>query len=256
VPGWPLRSPHVGRIGLGRYMQCVTSVRTNAETTVIRMSEDLFAFDRRFGCRYVCGVDEAGTGCWAGPLIVAAVRFDYERIDSERMARLADLNDCKQVNERRRVELLPLLLEAADVSAVVSVSPAEIDQDGAGPSHRRALARALETVAVAGSENLVDWFELQDVKVSHRAVKGGDATSAAIAAASIVAKVTRDQVMVELDKEHPGYGFSVHKGYGTAAHGKAIIDRGELSAAHRLRVRCKAYAELGAARAARRAPTL
>ena len=100
-----------------------------------------------------------------------------------------------------------------------------------------------------GWENLVDWFELQGVKVSHRAVKGGDATSAPIAAASIVAKVTRDQVMVELDKEHPGYGFAVHKGCRTPAHAKAIIERGELSAAHRLRVRCKAHAELGAAQA-------
>jgi ribonuclease HII len=102
----------------------------------------------------------------------------------------------------------------------------------------------LEAVAVAGSVNLVDWFDLEDVKLSHQAVKGGDRTSAAIAAASIVAKVTRDQVMVELDKEYPGYGFAVHKGYGTPGHAKAIIELGHLSPAHRQSVRSKAYAAL------------
>jgi ribonuclease HII len=195
----------------------------------------------------VCGVDEAGNGAWAGPLIAAAIRLDYNRVDAETIARLADLNDCKRVNEHRRVELLPLVLEVADVSAVVSVSAGEIDVDGPGPAHLRAVARALETVAVAGSVNLVDWCELQDAHMPHQAVKGGDGLSAAIAAASIVAKVTRDQVMVELDKEFPGYAFAVHKGYGTKRHAKAIIDLGCLSPARRKNVRSKAYAELAKA---------
>lgn len=212
--------------------------------TVTETNDFLFDSDRACGGRYVCGVDEAGNGCWAGPLIAAAVRFDYDRIDSATIARLGDLNDCKQVSEGRRAALLPVVLEVADVSAVVSVSAADIDRDGPGPSHRRALARALEAVAVAGSVNLVDWFDLEDVKLSHQAVKGGDRTSAAIAAASIVAKVTRDQVMVELDKEHPGYGFAVHKGYGTPGHANAIIELGHLSPAHRQSVRSKAYAAL------------
>ena len=96
-----------------------------------------------------------------------------------------------------------------------------------------------------GSVNLVDGFELKDVGVSPRPMVRGDQTSAAIAAASIVAKETRDQLMRGLDVEYPGYGFAVHKGYVTRAHEAEIIERGRLSPAHRRSVRCKAYAALG-----------
>jgi len=130
------------------------------------------------------------------------------------------------------------------MSAVVVVSAAEIDRDGPGVSNRRALGRVLEAVAVAGSVNLVDWFDLQGVKDPPRPVKDGDRTSAAIAAASIVAKETRDQLMRDLDEEYPEYGFAAHKGYGTRAHAAAIIELCRLSPAHRRSVRCKAYAAL------------
>ncbi len=224
----------------------INSALTGADGHAMDETNDsLFDFDRAQGARYVCGVDEAGNGGWAGPLVAAAVRLDYDRVDAETIARLADLNDSKQVTGRRRAALLPVVLDVADVSAVVSVSPADIDRDGPGPSHRRALARALEAVAVAGSVNLVDWLELS-IAVPHQAVAGGDRTSAAIAAASIVAKVTRDQVMVELDRQHPEYGFAVHKGYGTAAHAQAISDLGRLSPVHRRTIKCKAYAALDA----------
>ena len=111
--------------------------------TVTETNEFLFDSDRACGGRYCDGVDEAGNGCWAGPLIAAAVRFELDdRIDSATIARLGNLNDCKQVSEGRRAALLPVVLEVADVSAVVSVSAADIDRgDGPkGASHRRALA--------------------------------------------------------------------------------------------------------------------
>jgi len=199
----------------------------------------------------VCGADEAGRACMAGPLVAAAVRFDYERSDADAFARLADLNDSKKLSSRRRAALLPVVLDAADMAVSVVIPAGQIDRDGLHVSNIRALGRALEAVAVAGSanlvdgsENLVDRFELKSVGVSPRSVEHGDQTSAAIAAASIVAKETRDWLMRRLDVDYPGYGFAVHKGYITRGHEAAVVKLG-LSPAHRRSVRCKAYAALG-----------
>ena len=205
------------------------------------MSDSLFSFDRGQGVRYVCGADEAGRACMAGPLVAAAVRFDYERLDADVFARLADLNDSKKLSARRRAALLPVVLEVADMAVSVVIPPGQIDRDGLDVSNRRALGRALEAVAVAGSTDLVDGlFELEAVGVSPQPVVHGDRTSAAIAAASIVAKETRDWLMRRLDEEYPGYEFAVHKGYITRAHETKVAELG-LSPAHRRSVRCKAY---------------
>jgi ribonuclease HII len=210
------------------------------------MSDSLFSFDRDQGVRYVCGADESGVAPWAGPLVAAAVGFDYERLDADAFARLADLNDSKKRSPRRRAALLPVVLEVADMAVSVVIPAGQIDRDGLGVSNKRALGRALEAVAVDGSvnlidgsANLVDGFELKDVGVSPRPMVRGDQTSAAIAAASIVAKETRDWLMRRLDVEYPGYGFAVHKGYGTPAHAAAIRELG-LSPTHRRSVRRKA----------------
>jgi ribonuclease HII len=180
----------------------------------------------------------------AGPLVAAAVRFDYARLDENAFARLADLNDSKKVSPRRRAALLPIVFEVADMAVSVVIPAGQIDSEGLKASNERALGRALEAVAVAGSVNLVDWFELDGVELPHQRVVGGDRTSAAIAAASIVAKETRDWLMRRLDVEYPGYGFAVHKGYNTRAHNDAVVKLG-LSPAHRRSVRCEAYAALG-----------
>ena len=220
------------------------------------MSDSLFSFDRGQGARYVCGADEAGRACMAGPLVAAAVRFDYARLDADAFARLADLNDSKKLSSRRRAALLPVVFEVADMAVSVVIPAGQIDRDGLHVSNMRALGRALEAVAVAGSvnlvdgsANLVDGFELKDVGVSPRPMVRGDRTSAAIAAASIVAKETRDWLMRRLDVDYPGYGFAVHKGYITRAHEAAVVELG-LSPAHRRSVRCKAYAALGLSPAA------
>ena len=115
------------------------------------------------------------------------------------------------------------------------IRAAQIDRDGLDLSNRRALGSALEAVAVAGSANLVDWFDLEVAGLSAQRVEQGDAKSAAIAAASIVAKETRDQLMRGLDVEYPGYGFAVHKGYITDDQVAAVIEMGGLSPAHRER---------------------
>ena len=212
------------------------------------MSDSLFAFDRGQGVRYVCGADESGRACMAGPLVAAAVRFDYERLDADAYARLADLNDSKKLSSRRRAALLPVVFELADMVVSVVIPAGQIDRDGLHVSNMRALGRALEAVAVDGSANLVDGsadlvdgFELKGVGVSPRPMVRGDQTSAAIAAASIVAKETRDWLMRQLDVEYPGYGFAVHKGYITPAHVAAVVELGP-SPAHRRSVRCKALA--------------
>ena len=207
------------------------------------MSDSLFSFDRDQGAQYVCGADEAGRACMAGPLVAAAVRFDYVRLDADAdaFARLADLNDSKKLSSRRRAALLPVVFEVADMAVSVVIPAGQIDRDGLHVSNIRALGRALEAVAVAGSANLVDGSELKGVGVPSRPVVRGDQTSAAIAAASIVAKETRDWLMRRLDVDYPGYGFAVHKGYITRAHEAAVVELG-LSPAHRRSVRCKAYA--------------
>lgn len=120
------------------------------------MSDSLFSFDRDQGARYVCGADEAGRACMAGPLVAAAVRFDYERLDRDAVARLADLNDSKKLSPRRRAALLPVVLDMADIAVSVVIPAGQIDRDGLHVSNIRALASALEAVAVAGSTNLVD----------------------------------------------------------------------------------------------------
>src|SRR4051812_16497507 len=212
------------------------------------MSDSLFAFDRGQGVPYVCGADESGRACMAGPLVAAAVRFDYERLDAGAEARVADLNDSKKLSSRRRAALLPVVFEVADMVVTVVIPAVQIDRDGLHVSNMRALGRALEAVAVDGSANLVDGsadlvdgFELKGAGVSPRPMVRGDQTSAAIAAASIVAKETRDCLMRRLDVEYPGYGFAVHKGYITPAHVAAVVELGP-SPVHRRSVRCKALA--------------
>ena len=112
------------------------------------MSDSLFEFDRDQGARYVCGADEAGRACMAGPLVAAAVRFDYERLDADAVARLADLNDSKKLSSRRRAALLPVVFEVADMAVSVVIPAGQIDRDGLHVSNMRALGRALEAVAV------------------------------------------------------------------------------------------------------------
>jgi ribonuclease HII len=178
----------------------------------------------------------------AGPLVAAAVRFDYGRLDADGDARLADLNDSKRLSSRRRAALLPVVLEMADMVMTAIVPATQIDREGLHVSNVRALGRVLDAVTVDGSADLVDGFELKGVASSPRPIVRGDQTSAAIAAASIVAKETRDWLMRQLDEQYPGYGFAVHKGYITPAHVAATVTLGP-SPAHRRSVRWKASSD-------------
>jgi ribonuclease HII len=203
----------------------------------------LFAFDRDLGARFVAGADEAGRGCLAGPLVAAAVLFDYERLGLREMRALSALNDSKQHTSEARDALYPIVVRSATRVAVVSRCVRGIDHRGLHVTNLAALRDALARVARPGCVCLSDGFPVGDVGHEQRAVISGDARSAAIAAASIVAKVTRDRYMRRADALHPGWEFATHVGYATPEHRAAIMARG-VSPLHRLSFQSAAYQQL------------
>jgi ribonuclease HII len=207
-------------------------------------SRRLFAFDRGLQSRFVAGADEAGRGCLAGPLVAAAVLLDYERLSHSDRRALGGIHDSKQMTEERRLEIYPSVLRGAARVSVVVRSAAGIDRRGLHNTNIEALSVALERLepgedAIA----LVDGFRLHRCAVPHRAVIQGDGTSAAIAAASVIAKVTRDRYMHEAALEHPGWGFEEHVGYSTPEHRAAIEEIG-ISPLHRRSFQSVAYSQL------------
>jgi len=164
----------------------------------------------------VAGVDEAGRGPLAGPLAVAAVILDPARP-------IAGLDDSKKLSAARREVLFPLIIERALAYCVVLIEPDEIDRLNIFQATMAGMRRAVAGLAVAADEALIDGNQLpQDLPCPGRAIVGGDALEPAISAASILAKVSRDRLMLALDATHPGYGFAVHKGYPTPAHLAAL----------------------------------
>lgn len=208
-----------------------------------RTGRRLFAFDRSLGRRFVAGADEAGRGCLAGPLVAAAVMFDYERIGLREVRLLHALNDSKQHSHDAREELYPLVLRTAVRVAIVSRCVRGIDSRGLHVTNLQALRDALVRVARPGCLCLSDGFPVDDVGHEQQAVIGGDGRSAAIAAASIVAKVTRDRFMRRADLLHPGWQFATHVGYATPEHRTAIMERG-VSPLHRMSFQSTAYQQL------------
>lgn len=202
----------------------------------------LFRHDRSLG-RFVAGADEAGRGCLAGPLVAAAVLFDHERLRPADIRALSALNDSKRQTPAGRAELYPVILRLATKVAVVSRCAAGIDQRGLHVTNLAALRDALRAVACEGSICLSDGFSLGDIGYAHRAVVGGDATSAAIAAASVIAKETRDRYMRRVDSLHPGWEFAQHVGYATPEHREAI-ERLGITPLHRLSFQSTAYQQL------------
>jgi ribonuclease HII len=186
----------------------------------------LLAFDRRLGVRYVAGADEAGRGSLAGPLVVAGVLLDYERLRGSRVRSLARLNDSKQVDHAERESLFHAVVGCAAKISVRVVPVCEIDEFGLHRSNLAGLRAVLGELHPPAEACLVDGFRLGKAAPPHRAVVDGDARSAAIAAASIVAKVLRDRVMRRLDALYPRYGFSSHVGYITPGHSRIVRERG------------------------------
>jgi ribonuclease HII len=190
-----------------------------------RTGQKLLRFDRALDARFVAGADEAGRGPRAGPLVVAGVLLDYASQRDHRVRPLALLNDSKQVDPETREELYRAVLGCSERVSVHVFPPAVIDRDGLHRSNLAGLRAALWACQPA-DVSLVDGFKLGPQAPPHRAVVDGDTKSAAIAAASIVAKVTRDRYMKTADALYPGYGFSSHVGYITPAHSRAVRERG------------------------------
>lgn len=168
----------------------------------------------------VAGVDEAGRGPLAGPLAVAAVILDPARP-------IIGLNDSKKLSEAKREALYPQIIERALAWCVVLIEPDEIDRLNIFQATMTGMSRAVAGLALAAQEAWVDGNKVpKDLPCPGRAIVGGDALEPAISAASILAKVSRDRLMVTLDAAHPGYGFAVHKGYPTPAHLAALQQLG------------------------------
>ena len=178
----------------------------------------------RRGYRLIAGVDEAGRGAWAGPVYAAAAILPLDRPDLSQA--LDGVADSKQLSPARREALLPIIHEVALGVGVGSASAAEIDALGILPATRLAMQRAVAALAPAPDALLLDYVRLPEMALPQRALPKADCHCLTVAAASIVAKVRRDQWMVALDAQHPGYGFARHKGYGTAAHRAALARLG------------------------------
>jgi ribonuclease HII len=208
-----------------------------------RTGRRLFKFDRSLGARFVAGADEAGRGCLAGPLVAAAVLFDVEALGVRELRALSALNDSKQHEPEARDALYPIVLRTAVKVSVVSRCVRRIDGRGLHKTNLAALSEALARVARPGCLCLIDGFAVPDIGFPQRPIVDGDATSAAIAAASIVAKVTRDRFMHRADLLHPGWEFRSHVGYSTPEHRDAIQRLG-VSPLHRLSFQSTAYQQL------------
>ena len=180
---------------------------------------------RRMGFVYVAGVDEVGRGCLAGPVVASAVVLDPERY-------IPRICDSKTVTALERDRLYERITREAICWSVVGVDPGEIDRINIHQASLRAMQRAVLALAPLPDMVLVDAFRIPDVPMAQRGVVHGDTRCTAIAAASIVAKVTRDRAMLELHGRDPRYGFDRHKGYATRDHLDAMSRFG-YSDAHR-----------------------
>jgi ribonuclease HII len=203
----------------------------------------LFRYDRGLGARFVAGADEAGRGCLAGPLVAAAVLFDHARLRPADIRALSALNDSKRQSPDLRAELYPRILRLATRVAVVSRSAPGIDRRGLHVTNLSALRDALAQVAVPGCICLSDGFPVAELGHEQHAVVRGDATSAAIAAASVIAKETRDRYMRRVDGRLPGWEFAQHVGYATPEHREAIMRLG-VTPLHRMSFQSAAYQQL------------
>jgi ribonuclease HII len=197
-----------------------------------RTGQKLLRFDRRLGARLVAGTDEAGRGSLAGPLVVAGVLLDYGCLRDHKVRPLGFLNDSKQCSGEQREELFRAVIGCADRIEVRVIPHGTIDRKGLHRSNLEAMRSILRALSPPAEACLVDGFRLGPSAPPHQAVVDGDEKSAAIAAASIVAKVTRDRLMRRMDALFPHYGFSSHVGYITPSHSRTVRERGP-SAIHR-----------------------
>ena len=202
-----------------------------SEMTMWEIEEEVYAE----GYTVICGVDEAGRGPLAGPVCAAAVILP-------RGHQIPGLNDSKKLTDKKRRELFPLIKEQAIAYGIGMANHEEIDEINILQATYLAMERAISQLEGKADMALIDGNRAKDFGMAVQTVVKGDSLSANIAAASVLAKVTRDDLMVEMAKEFPGYGFEVHKGYGTKAHYEALRNMGPC-AIHRMTFLKKFYGE-------------
>jgi ribonuclease HII len=191
-----------------------------------------FSEERKFlaeGYRLTAGVDEVGRGCLAGPVTACAVILPC----NIRRPWLKEVRDSKLLTHEKREYLFSFIEETAIAVGTGVVGHDVIDSIGIGIASKLAMKQAIEKLDPAADSLLIDFFKLPEVKLPQRGIVDGDALCYSIACASIIAKVTRDLMMLELDAKYPGYGLASHKGYGTREHWRCITEKG-LSPIHRL----------------------
>ena len=174
---------------------------------------------RLAGFRRVAGLDEVGRGCLAGPVVAAAVILPERH-------RIKGLRDSKMLPRARREALYTQIVDRADAIGVGCVEVEVIDRVNIYQATKHAMHQALERLPLAADHLLIDALSLREIGLPQRSIIHGDAISASIAAASIVAKVTRDRICDEFDRRYPGYGFARNKGYGTRRHFDALVADG------------------------------
>ena len=194
--------------------------------------EDSF---RARGYNVICGVDEAGRGPLAGPVCAAAVILP-EHIE------ITGLTDSKKLSDKKRRELFPIIKEQAIAYGIGLASERKIDEINILQATFLAMQRAIDQLEGKADLALIDGNREKDFGLPVKTVVKGDSLSASIAAASILAKVTRDDIMTELAETYPQYGFEIHKGYGTKAHYAALTEHGP-SPIHRMTFLKKFYGE-------------
>jgi ribonuclease HII len=170
------------------------------------------------GYRLIAGIDEVGRGPLAGPVLAAAVILPLE----ERPSWLSKVRDSKQLTASQRESIFDHIMESGIAFGVGVVSHEVIDARGIAPATRLAMRRAVEQLSTRPDYLLIDYMRLPGIRIPQKGVTDGDSLCVSIATASIVAKVTRDRMMVELDSQYPGYGLAQHKGYGTPEHLEAL----------------------------------
>lgn len=173
------------------------------------------------GISPIAGVDEAGRGPCAGPLVIAAVILDDPSVPE-----LSAVRDSKEISEKKREELFDVIMKLALSVSIIRVSVREIDERGVHAANLDGMRRAVKGLSVEPAYVLTDGYAIEGLAIPNVAVWKGDQVVTAISAASIIAKVTRDREMIELDKQYPHYGFAGHKGYITAAHTAALAEHG------------------------------
>jgi ribonuclease HII len=199
--------------------------RLDSQSTIDRFESERALL--QCGVKRVAGVDEAGRGPLAGPVVVAAVLFPTEWIRNGLPAELAGLNDSKQLTAEQREGYFAVLIGPGAVQfGIARIDAGTIDAINILQATHRAMNQALAQLHPTPEHALVDGLRVPSLRFPHSALVKGDARSFSIAAASVLAKVTRDRLMLEYDRQFPVYGFAGHKGYGTRRHLAALAEHG------------------------------